>query len=67
MLLNKTWHLQRESMLDGDEGVGLKGRNHATYFPARCSSARGNDGTFEQLLQDRSHEGNRISLEALDW
>ena len=59
-----TWHLQRESMLDGDEGVELKGRNHSVHLPARCSSAR-NDGTFEQhLLQDRSRCDNQIRLEA---
>lgn len=65
VLLCRPWHLQRESMRDGDEGVGLKGRDHSAHLPARCSSAR-NDGTFEQhLLQYRSHRDSRISLQAL--
>ena len=34
VLLNKTWYLQRESMFNGAEGVGLKGRNYtATFLP----------------------------------
>ena len=48
MLLYRTWHLQRENMLDGDEGVGLKGPNHSAHLPARRLSAE-NGGTMSNI------------------